>query len=103
MSIHYDEKGKFYTEIVSKDPRAVIIQTLTNRIRGTVYVRRGERLIDELRDGDRFMAVTDAILYDLKGTLLMKSDFMSINRDQIVWIAPEEEVHNEPSQEGGQT
>ena len=48
MTIEYDEKGKFYTEVVSKIPTAVVIQTTTHLVRGLVHVRQGERLKDEL-------------------------------------------------------
>jgi hypothetical protein len=95
MAIHYDDKGKFFTEIISKDPRTVLIQTLTHRIRGTLYVRRGERLIDELRSGEKFLAMTEVTLYDAKGAVMLQTDFMSINRDQIIWILPEDEVQTE--------
>ena len=48
MTIEYDEKGKFYTEVVTKVPTSVVIQTTTHLVRGLVHVRQGERLKDEL-------------------------------------------------------
>jgi hypothetical protein len=52
MSTHYDEKGKFFTDIISKKDVPVTIQTLHNSIEGIVHIRRGERLKDELNEVD---------------------------------------------------
>ncbi len=90
MSIHYDDKGKFYTEYVTKNSVEVSIQTLTNRIKGLIFVRVGERVSDELNRSSQFLAVTEATIYDLNGSELNKSPFMTVNRDQIVWLALEE-------------
>jgi hypothetical protein len=46
MSLRFDEKGKFFTEIVSKEAVEVIIQTPTNQLRGNIHIRPGERLRD---------------------------------------------------------
>ena len=53
MSIEYDEKGKFYTDIISKVAVPVTMQTTNQLIRGFVHVRHGERIKDEL-DRDEF-------------------------------------------------
>lgn len=91
MSIHYDEKGKIFTEIIAKDPIPAIIQTPTHRIYGNVYVRQGDRLIDELVAANEFLAITDATVLNLDGEVAFKTKFMTINRSYIVWIFPESE------------
>jgi len=48
MTIEYDDKGKFFTEVVKKLPVSVVIQTVTHMIRGFVHVREGERFKNEL-------------------------------------------------------
>ncbi len=48
MKIEFDEKGKYYTDIVSKDALPATIQTQTHRIRGNIYVREEERVKDAL-------------------------------------------------------
>ncbi len=90
MSLHYDEKGKFYTEYVAKNSVNAIIQTITNRIEGKVYVREGERLSDELNRSSQFLAITDAKIYDSSGKELYQCPFLTVNTDQIVWLLPEE-------------
>jgi len=54
MTIHYDDKGKFFTAIVTKEPNSVIIQTLLHRIEGSMYSRPNERIKDELNKAEQF-------------------------------------------------
>jgi hypothetical protein len=92
MSIEYDEKGKFYTDVVTKVAVSAVIQTTTHFIRGFVHVRQGERIKDELERDEHFLAVTEAVIQDAaNGRELFKTPFMAIRREQIVWIMPAEE------------
>jgi hypothetical protein len=91
MVTQFDEKGKFYTNVISKKPRLVTIQTATHRIRGTMYVRPDERLIDELNLEPLFLAVTDAQVIDLANNTTIQISFMTVNTHQIIWLAPDEE------------
>ena len=90
MTIHYDEKGKFFTDIISKKSVDVIIQTNTHRIEGKVHVRRGDRLSDELDRDVAFMAVTEAKIFDTSDQPVYTSDFLSVAKSNIVWILPSE-------------
>lgn len=103
MTIQFDEKGKFYTEIVPKDPVQSIIQTTTHRIEGNVYIKRGERLIDELKSSGQFIAITDARISLPQGEILYNPDFLSVNKDHIIWIIPHEDKDNEILNSGGQS
>jgi hypothetical protein len=100
MSLHYDDKGKFYTEYVSKNAVNAIIQTLTYRITGKIFIRVGERVSDALNQSDPFLAVTEATIFDNAGELAYKSDFITVNRDHIIWVMPEEAAH--PGAEEGE-
>ncbi|MDD2921707.1 MAG: hypothetical protein PHQ36_05410 [Anaerolineales bacterium] len=88
MTIEYDEKGKFYTEVVTKIPAAVVIQTTAHLIRGLVHIRKGERLKSELEWDEKFLAVTQATIHDANDHVLFTAPFLAILRDQIVWIMP---------------
>jgi hypothetical protein len=48
---------------------------------------------DELNQSDKFIAVTDATIFDSQGDLSYKCDFITVNRDHIIWIMPEEATH----------
>ncbi len=92
MTIEYDEKGKLYTDIVSKVAVPATIQTTLHMMRGQVHVRRGERLKDELDRNEPFLAVTEAIILDSNGQVMFQAPFLAVQRSQIIWVMPHEET-----------
>ena len=91
MNIRYDDKGKFFTSIITKDEVPSIIQTLVSRIQGKMHVRIDERVKDELNRNEQFLAITDAQIFNLQGQKIYDAEFMLINRDHVIWIVPDEE------------
>ena len=92
MFASFEEKGKIFTPVVSKNPVNVIIQTNQSLIHGQAYVRPDGRLIDELNRSESFIAITDARIEDLHGNELYKTTFMLIHWDQIHWLIPSDEI-----------
>jgi hypothetical protein len=90
MTIEYDEKGKFYTDVVSKLPVSAIIQTTNHLVRGFIHIRQGERLKNELERNEVFLAVTNASIHAADDKVLFTAPFMAVQRAQIVWIMPVE-------------
>jgi len=90
MSLRFDEKGKYYTDYVSKYAVPVVIQTNQFRIRGTLYVREERRLSDELNELETFIPITDAEITDAQGKVNQVS-FLAVGRTQIIWVYPEVE------------
>jgi hypothetical protein len=96
MSIEYDEKGKFYTDVISKVAVPVTMQTTHHLIKGFVHVRHGERIKDELDRDELFLAVTSASVLDASSKVLLEAPFLAVRRAQIVWIMPDEQaVHRD--------
>lgn len=91
MSIEYDEKGKIFTDIVSKVAVPAIVQTTGHLIKGNVHVRRDERLKDELDRDKMFLAMTDASVIGADGQTLHQARFLAVRRTQIVWVMPANE------------
>lgn len=91
MSIEYDEKGKFFTDIVPKIAVPSVLQTTVQLIRGNVHVRQGERLKDELDRQEPFLAVTEASVLGPDGQVEFQAPFLAVLRSQIVWVLPDEE------------
>jgi hypothetical protein len=91
MTIEYDEKGKIFTDIVSKVAIPAIVQTTEQLIKGNVHVRRDERLKDELDRDKMFLAMTDASIIGADGQTLYESRFLAVRRAQIIWVMPENE------------
>ncbi len=100
MGLNYEEKGKIFTEFISKDIILCHIQTPNHRIRGCVHVRQDERLSDEINKANLFIAVTRAEIYTLEGEILYTSDFLAINREHIVWLMPIEEAQDQSEETG---
>lgn len=91
MTVEYDEKGKFYTNVISKVAVPCVLQTTTHLIKGLVHVRKGERLKDELENTEHFIAVTSASVYDADGKVIFRGPFLAVRSRQIVWIMPVDE------------
>jgi hypothetical protein len=96
MTIEYDDKGKYYTDVIKKLPVPVVIQTVTHMVRGQMHIREGERLKNELDRNEPFLAVTQASVYDKDDKVLFTVPFMAVQRTQVVWIMP---VDNEYQKE----
>jgi hypothetical protein len=90
MVTQYDDKGKFFTQVVSKHPVPVTIQTIENRIQGTMHIKPDLRVKDELNGQERFIAVTDAVVYNNRDEEIFRIDFLVVNLDHIVWLVPDE-------------
>jgi hypothetical protein len=97
MFANFDNKGKTFTNVITKKPVAVHIQTISQLIKGLVHVRPDERLKDELNHSELFIAVTDAQIYSLDGKQIHQCDFLAVNRTQIVWLFQDNE--RQPDQE----
>ena len=89
MVTHYDHKGKYFTNVVAKDVVRATVQTLTVRFVGDVHVTPDKRLKDELNKSEQFIAITDVTVYNKAGKQIYQTDFLAVNKDQIVWVNPE--------------
>jgi len=88
MSFEYDSKGKIFTNVVTKVAVSALVQTTLHMIRGTLHIRQGERVKDELDRDELFLAITDATVLAPDGTVIQQAPFLAVRRAQIVWIIP---------------
>lgn len=91
MYTQFEEKGKIFTQKITKDRKEVIIQTASHKITGTIHIQMDNRIIDELNETNQFMAITDAKIMDQEGNVLYQAEFLSINVNQIIWVLPVED------------
>ena len=91
MAIEFDEKGKFFTDVVSKVPVQAVVQTVGQLVRGKVHVREGERLKDELDRDELFLAMTDASVIGPNGEVQFQAPFLAVRRSQIIWVLPDDD------------
>ena len=98
MSVRIDAKGKIFTDIVRKDEVPALIQTVTNLIHGHIFLRPENRIKDEMNTStEQFIAVTQAEVYGANGQLLYRSEFLTLNKNHVVWIRPDEEADADSS------
>jgi hypothetical protein len=95
MTIEYDEKGKIFTEVISKIPVQAMVQTTTHLLRGRLHVRRDQRLKDELDANENFIALTDVSVLGPDGQTLFQAPFMAVHRSHIIWVFPEQDKTEE--------
>jgi hypothetical protein len=95
MTIEYDEKGKIFTEIISKVPIQATIQTTTHLMRGRLHVRRDQRIKDELDINENFIALTDVSVLGPDGQTLFQAPFMAVRRAHIIWVIPDQDKTEE--------
>lgn len=97
MTIEYDEKGKIFTDIVSKRAVYATVQTTTHLMRGHLHVRRDQRIKDELDLDEKFLALTDVNVLAPDGQILFEAPFLAVHRAHIVWVHPEQNKNEEGS------
>ncbi len=90
MAIQYDEKGKFFTDVVPKIPVHAVVQTTGQLLRGKIHVREGERLKDELDRDELFLAITEASVIGPDGEVQFQAPFLAVRRSQVIWVLPDE-------------
>jgi tyrosine-protein phosphatase YwqE len=88
MDNSFHHTGKIFSQVVSKEPLEVIIQTTQQQIRGTFHIRKNERLLDELIQAGSFLPITNAKLIDGDGNCKYQTNFMAVNCELIIWIIP---------------
>jgi len=94
MTINYDLKGKYFTDVINKEALAARIQTTNQVIEGNIHVLPAIRLKDELSSDEPILAVTDAVVFDSSMKELFRTQFLALRRDQIVWITALNDIVN---------
>jgi hypothetical protein len=92
MTINFDAKGKFFTNVISKVAVRARIQTTCQLIDGDVYIRDEYRLKDELDLDEPFLAVTDASVFSPDNHLLFHTEFLAVRRDQVIWVTTTDDI-----------
>jgi hypothetical protein len=97
MTFEYDEKGKIFTDVVTKTTIPATIQTTTHLMRGHIHVRRDQRIKDELDLPESFLALTDVSVMGPDGQPLFHAPFLAVRRSHIIWVLPEQTQSGERS------
>lgn len=78
-----------YNSYVKKETVDAVIRTSGEKIEGKISKLPNNRLLDMLNQGEeKFIPVVDATVYCLlTGNVLFKSEFLAVNKQNIVLIA----------------
>lgn len=95
MTIEYDDKGKIFTDIVSKIAVYATVQTTMHLMRGHIHIRRDQRIKDELDGNEKFLALTEVTVLNAEGNTLFQAPFMAVQRAHIIWVIPEQNTNEE--------
>jgi uncharacterized protein DUF6812 len=95
MTIEYDDKGKIFTDIVSKRTVFATVQTTTHLMRGQLHVQYDQRVKDELDREKKFLAMTDVSVLAPDGQVLYQAPFLAVSRSHIIWVLPEQKNDEE--------
>jgi len=90
--IEVNAKGKVFTEVVTKKSVAAAVQTTTHLLRGIIHVQPDQRFKDELDRDEPFLAMTDVQVIGADGVVVYQTDFIAVQRSQIIWAMPVEEA-----------
>jgi hypothetical protein len=97
-----NEKGKYFTERVSKRQVQVVVNTLHGQVLGQMFVLPAQRIKDLLNNvNEQFIAITEAVFIAGDGQR-QEVGFVAINKQHIVSVIPiNEEVVNPQEEEDG--
>lgn len=99
MVTRIDDNGKVFTDRVTKDRVAAIVQTATHRVRGFVFCDRELRLKDELNASqEQFIAMAEAEVLGADDKVIQRTPFLTINKRHIVWLMPIESANTTNTQ-----
>jgi hypothetical protein len=86
-----DEKGKFFTAHVTKLRLPITVCVGNWIVEGTVHLKSDNRLKDELNDGETFIAITQARVWETDSDKpLYEPEVLIVHKNQIIWIFPRE-------------
>ena len=81
-----------FTKNIEKIPIKVVIHTDSETIIGEFHSRTNLRLIDEIINGDQYLAITNADVYEKTSKAHLRTKFLVLNREKVVMIIPWEEI-----------
>ena len=81
-----------FTKNIEKIPLKVVIHTDSETIIGEFHSRPNLRLIDEIINGEQYLAITNAEVYDKSSKARLNTKFLVLNRDQVELLIPWDDI-----------
>ena len=81
-----------FTQNIEKVAVKAVIHTHSAVIVGEIHARPSLRLIDEIINGDQYLAITNADVYDKSSKARLTTRFLILNRERIEMLIPWEDI-----------
>jgi len=77
---------------IEKEEKKIIAYISDYKVKGTIFMPTGGRLSDFLCGvgAKQFIPVGDAVITDVSGNEICKTDFLELNKDRILFLMPQE-------------
>lgn len=86
---------------VEKQRLHVVLRLMNYRIEGVMHIDAKHRPLDMLNNPDPFLPITDARVYTgTTGALMAETDFLAINKEQIVLLREDKSGKAQPEEIG---
>lgn len=102
-SINTERRQTAEFDMVRKAPVPVVVRTNHHFVIGNYHTRPAIRLIDDIMNCERFLAITDATVFDTNGRLCYRTKFIVISRDHVEWVIPKNELEEKANVRQGAT
>jgi len=80
------------------DKTEVVILTAQHRIKGNISLYLNARLTDYIVEAKSFIAVTDAEVTDINGTLIFHTSLLNVQKNHIEIIVPADMITDKTAQ-----
>ena len=79
---------------IEKEQKPVVAYTYSYKIKGKVFTPPGSRLSDYISSvgQKKYIPMTDVLVTDIFGNEICKSKFIELNKDEIIFLVPEEDL-----------
>lgn len=76
---------------IEKEETPIVAYTQYFKIEGKVYIPMGARLSDFISSAQqrKFIPVADGVVTDLAGNQVCRTEFLELNKDEIIFLVPE--------------
>lgn len=87
MVVHYDDKGKFYTDSTVTEKIPVRMKLTSGIVEGYIEISTYSRVLEELnKENIEFIQLLDVKIFGENNKVVQETNKASLNRNHIIWV-----------------
>lgn len=87
MVVHYDDKGKFYTDSTVTEKIPVRMKLTSGLIEGYIEISTYSRILEELnKENIEFLQLLNVKIFGEDNKVIQEINKVSLNRNHIIWV-----------------